>query len=61
MIPPPVDLNTLTTERLLALLKAVRTCDWCNIGYLDCTRRHPDVEEIKAVLNTREHLPKKKA
>ena len=59
-LPPLVDLNTLTTPRLLALLKTVRSCDGCNIDYRECRKRHPGVEEIKAILNTREHVSKKK-
>lgn len=56
------ELEALSTSRLNALRKAIYKCDRClnegSYGY-DGECYHPSVEDVKQVLNTREHLPKK--
>ena len=46
------DLNSLTTKRLLFLLKKVRSCDSCLLG----TCEHPSIDRIKKVLVKRENI-----
>lgn len=49
-------LEELTTERLLALLEAIRSCADCLAGWREC--EHPSAESVKAVLVEREHVTK---
>lgn len=48
------NLQEMTTKRLLALLKSVRTCFDCVAGWKEC--EHPSEDTIKEVLNKREHI-----
>jgi hypothetical protein len=51
-------LESLRTRQLMALLDDARTCGWC-YEYVGGKEVQIDHADIKAVLDTREHIPNK--
>jgi hypothetical protein len=49
-----MNLERLTTPRLLALLRKIRSCDDCRWSERQC--HHPSPDAVKAVLADREHV-----
>jgi hypothetical protein len=55
------ELEALPTHRLNSLRKAIYKCGWCNgMAYSGRECYHPHVDLVKEILNTREHVPKRK-
>lgn len=55
------ELEALPTHRLNSLRKAIYKCSFCSgWNYSNVPCYHPDIELVKQILNTREHVPKKK-
>lgn len=51
-------LESLRTRQLMSMLNQARSCGWCYayVNYKEVQINHAD---IKAVLDTREHIPNK--